>query len=169
MITAQNANNVSLRAAVDAFPTTPVNSAEMDPLLIQYATVNISAANIVATTAGKLGHADGYPLVATPGTGKVLELISAIVSYTYGVAAYTAGGNLTVNWAGGAAITGVGAKESGLGAGASNVNQLVPLAATANVMVAESAINLVAATGFTQPGTATGTVKVFVAYRVHTL
>lgn len=137
--------------------------------LIRYATVSISAADIVATAAGKFGHAAGVPLVADPGAGKLVELISTIMSYTFGVAAYTAGGNITVNINGGAAVTGLIAAASSIGAGASNIIQFVPLAAAGNVLTADKGINLVAAAAFTQPGGAVGTIKVFVAYRVHTL
>jgi hypothetical protein len=137
--------------------------------LVRYTTTTISAADIVATGAGKFGHAAGVPLVADPGAGYAVELVSAVVSTTYATAAYTAGGNITVNINGGAALTGVAAAAATLGAGASNIQQLVPLAATCNALTVNKGLNLVAASAFTQPGTAAGTVKVFVAYRVHTL
>lgn len=136
---------------------------------LQFATVSISAADIVATGTGKLGHAAGVPLVADPGAGKVAELVSAIVAYTYSTAAYTGGGNVTVNINGGAALTGVVSAANSLGAAANTIIQFVPLATAGIALTANKGLNLVAAAAFTQPGTAAGTVKVLVAYRIHTL
>jgi hypothetical protein len=132
-------------------------------------TIPISAANIVATTAGALGHAAGVVLVADPGAGLAVELVSAILSYTFGVAAYTAGGNITVNSNGGAAVTGLVSAANSLGAASSNVTQLLPLAAAGGAITANKGLNLVSSVAFTNPGTATGTVKVIVSYRIHTL
>lgn len=136
---------------------------------LQFATVSISAADIVATGTGKLGHAAGVPLVADPGAGKVAELVSAIVAYTYSTAAYTGGGNVTVNINGGAALTGVVSAANSLGAAANTIIQFVPLATAGIALTENKGLNLVAAAAFTQPGTAAGTVKVLVAYRIHTL
>lgn len=144
-------------------------TAAVDQTLVKYATVSIAAAAVTGTSAGQLGHASGVVLVADPGAGKVVELISAVVSYTYSVAAYTAGGNITVNINGGSALTGVVSAANSLGASADKIVQFAPLAAAGNALTANKGLNLVAATAFTQPGTAAGTVKVFVAYRVHTL
>ena len=135
----------------------------------QVATVTISAADIVATAAGKFGHASGYPLVADPGTGKVVQLISAVLSYTHSVAAFTGGGNTTININGGAAVTGVIANSAFAAAAASSVTELVPLAAAGNVKTANKGLNLVTASAFTQPGTAAGTIKAIVHYRIVTL
>jgi hypothetical protein len=144
-------------------------SADMDETLVKYATGTISAADIVSTDAGKLGHANGVELVAAPGATKVIELISAVVIHDYAVAAFTAGGNVSVNiGAGGAALTGVVANSAFIGAAADKIVQLVPLAATCNQLVADKGINLVAASAFTQPGTAAGVIRYKVAYRVHT-
>lgn len=131
--------------------------------------VSISAADIVATGAGKFGHAAGYPLVADPGAGLCVELVSAVMSFTYGIAQYANGGNVTVNINGAAALTGVISAGNSVGAAASNLTQFVPLATAGNTLTVNKGLNLVAASAFTNPGTATGTIKVFVTYRVHTL
>lgn len=135
---------------------------------LQTATIAISAANIIATTAGAFGHAAGVVLVADPGAGKFVELVSAVVSFTFGVAQYTGGGNVTVNSNGGSAVTGLVSAANSLGAAASDIYQLIPLSTAGNVIVTNKGLNLVAASAFTNPGTATGTVKVFVTYRIHT-
>lgn len=142
---------------------------EMPSDTIKTATVTISAADLVATGAGKFGHAAGYPLVADPGAGKVVQLISAILSYTHDTAAYGGGGNTTININGGAAVTGVIANSAFAAAAASSVTELVPLATAGNVKTANKGLNLVTASAFTQPGTAAGTIKAIVHYRVITL
>lgn len=144
-----------------------VTPAKLDVTTIQYAEVSISAADIVATTAGKLGHADGVVLVAGQ-TGKVIELISATLIFDYATAAYTDGGNITVNQTGGSAVTGVVSAANSLGASADKIVVFSPLAATATAYIKDLGLNLVAASAFTNPGTAAGVVRVKVAYRVHT-
>lgn len=131
--------------------------------------VLISAADIVATGAGKLGHAAGYPLVANPGADYMVDLISAILIYDYATAAYTDGGNITVNENGGAALTGLVSAANSLGAAADKVVSFAPLATAGVARTANKGLNLVAASAFTQPGTAAGVVRVHVEYRIHKL
>lgn len=134
------------------------------------ATVSISAADIVATGAGKFGHTAGQIIVASPGTGYVLEFVSGVVSFTYATAAYTGGGNVTFNISGGgAALTGLISAGSSFGASSSNITAFYPLSTAGVALTEDTGINLKAASAFTQPGTAAGTAKVFVSYRVHTL
>lgn len=135
---------------------------------IKYAEVTISSADIVATGAGKLGHAAGVVLVADPDATKVVELISAVMITDYSTAAYTGGGNLTININGGSALTGVVSAANSLGATSDRINQFVPLATAGIALTAGKGLNLVAASAFTQPGTAAGVVRVKVTYRVHT-
>lgn len=149
-------------------PATPMlqlgDSSGMDVI-----TTNISSAAITGTAAGQLGHALGVPLVPDPGPGMAVELVSCCLSSKFGVAAYTAGGNLTVNINGGAAVTGVVSAANSLGAAADKVNTLIPLAAAGTLQTATKGLNLVAAAAFTNPGTATGTLKCITTYRVYTL
>lgn len=154
-------------AGVTAIGGGKVVSAMMAETLTRYAEVAISAADIVATGAGKFGNADGYPLVAAPAAGKVLELISAILIYDRSTASYAAGGDITVNWAAGAAITGLVSAANSVGAAGDKVVQLLPLAAAGNAMVAATGLNLVSSAAFTTTG-ADGVIRVKVAYRVHT-
>lgn len=145
-----------------------VTSAKLAETTIQYAEVSISAADIVATAAGKLGHAAGVVLVADPGATKVVELISAVLIYDYAVAGYTDGGNLTININGGAALTGLVSAANSLGSTADKIIQFVPLSTTANALTANKGLNLVSSAAFTNDNSATGVVRVKVAYRVHT-
>lgn len=130
--------------------------------------VIISAADIVQTGAGKLGHASGVVLVQAPGTGHFVEFLSATLSYDFGVAGYTAGGAITVNMGSTVLSSAVSAANS-LGQSADKVVQFYPLQVNAIPIVANTGLNLVAATAFTDPGTAVGTVKVHVSYRIHTV
>lgn len=137
-----------------------------DPKLVQYAEVDISAANIVGTAAGQLGHAQGVILVPAAPAGFVNVMTEAVLSYTFATAAYTAGGNLTVNiGAGGAALTGLISAANSVGAASSKVVEFEPLATAGNALTAATSINLVAASAFTQPGTAAGTIKVHVWWK----
>jgi len=146
-----------------------VTSEDIDERILQYAEVSIPAADITATSAGKLGHASGVPLVADPGADKVAIPVAVVLIYDYSTAAYTGGGNITVNINGGAALTGAVTAANSLGASTDKIVNFVPLAATPQNLTAGKGFNLVAATAFTQPGTAAGVVRVKVLYRVMTL
>lgn len=145
-----------------------VTSAKLDESIIKYAEVTITAADIVATGAGKFGHASGVVLVADPGAGKAVEHISTTLIYDYSTAAFTGGGNISVNSNGGSALTGVVSAANSVGAAADKIVQLVPLATAGNALTVNKGLNLVSASAFTQPGTAAGVIRVKVAYRVHT-
>lgn len=131
--------------------------------------ITIPAADIVATTAGKLGHAAGVPLVADPGADYMVDLISAILIYDYDTAAYTAGGNITINENGGSALTGIVSAANSLGAAADKIVSFAPLATAGVARTKNKGLNLVAAAAFTQPGTAAGVVRVHIEYRIHKL
>ncbi|HWT01197.1 MAG TPA: hypothetical protein VN256_13190 [Pyrinomonadaceae bacterium] len=135
---------------------------------VQYAEATISAADIVSTSAGKLGHANGYPLVAAPGAGYAIEFRSAVIILDFGVAAYADGGNVTVNYAGGgAAVSAAVSAANSIGGAADKVAVVQAAVPTNNQLAANTGLNLVAASAFTNPGTATGVVRVKVRYAVH--
>ena len=129
----------------------------------------ISSANITGTSAGQLGHANGYELVPAYGSDKVVELVSVILINEYDTAAYTGGGNTTVNIGdGGSALTGLVSNANFIQASADKIIQFVPLAATFLTLTANKGINLVSASAPTQPGTAAVVFHYKVMYRVHT-
>ena len=133
-----------------------------------FAQGTISSADITGTAAGQLGHANGFPMVPAYGADKVVELVSAILINEYDTAAYTDGGNTTVNISGGgAAMTGLVSNANFIQASADKIIQFVPLAATFNVPTANTGLNLVSASAPTNPGTAAGTFHYRVTYRVH--
>jgi len=142
-----------------------VTSAKLDPTVIQHATVTLTAAEIVGTAAGDIGHAAGAVLVAAPGTGYILEFVSAVLSYDFGVAAYTGGNNDLVIRQGTTAVSAAIADADLLGDSADDIAYVNALAAADIKLTANSTLNL-AGTAYTNPGTAAGTLKVHIAYRV---
>lgn len=127
----------------------------------------ITAAQIIATTAGGFGHAAGLVLVADPGAGSIVDLITALVVNDRAVAAYTDGGNITVNRNGGAAVTGLVSAANSLGNAADTRTLLRPLAAAGEVLADNKGLNLVTSAAFTNPGTAAGVLRVTTRYRVY--
>jgi hypothetical protein len=136
---------------------------------LRVAEVTVSAADIIATGAGKFGHAHGVPVVADPGAGKYVDLVSGMLLYTRATASYTDGGNITFNENGGSALTGLVSNANSLQAGASVVAQFPPLSTAGRACTANKGVNIVSSAAFTNPGTAAGTFKARVYYRVHTL
>lgn len=130
--------------------------------------VDLTPTIITGTSAGQFGHANGVALVAAQTNNEVVELVSAVLIYNYGGAGYGGGGNITINATGGSALTGVASAANTLGQTADKIVQFVPLAATATSLpITGTGLSLVAASAFTL-GSATGTAKVFVTYRVYT-
>lgn len=155
-------------AGVTAIGANKVTAAMLGTSVLQQATGTISAADLVSTSAGKFGHANGQTLLAGQGTHNVVEFVSLTMKYLFGVAAYTGGGNITVNLSGGgAAQSGLVSAANSVGAASSKAIVFYPLSTAGVAMVENGGINLVAASAFTQPGTATGTIGWTLMYRVH--
>jgi hypothetical protein len=155
-------------SGVTAIGANKVTSAMMATNLIQRATGTIAATAITSTASGNLGHAQGVTLVAAASANFALQLIQAAVHYTFSVASYTAGGNVSINWgsSAGAALTGVVAATNGVGASTSKSLLFYPLAVSALPVVSAQSLNLVAATAFTANSGAAGTIAYDVLYRV---
>jgi hypothetical protein len=132
-----------------------------------YASGSISAAAIVGTAAGQFGHANGVPLVAAPGASLALIPSKLAIYYTFATAAYTGGGNITLNWgAGGAAVTGLVSAANSVGAASSKAVMFFPLSTAGVAMVSNASLNLVSSAAFTQPGTAAGVINWEIWYRI---
>lgn len=121
--------------------------------------VSISKEDILTATTIKT-------LVAAPPEGYYLEFLSASLTYKYATAPYTDGGNISIGWVGGAALTGVASAADSFGKGSDTILQFVPLSTAANTLVKETALGLQTAGQFTDPGTAAGTAEVTIAYRI---
>jgi hypothetical protein len=127
--------------------------------------VSLAPADLIATGAGQLSHANGLIVVPAAPTGYVNVLHRAIVSYTFGTAAYTGGGNTTFNiGGGGAALTGLIATTTLWQNASSIIQEFVPLSTVAFPITKETSINLKTASAITNPGTAAGTAKVYCWY-----
>lgn len=130
----------------------------------------VSKADIIGTSALQFGHAQGYPILTAQGADVGHEFVGLTLVAARSVAAYTGGGNITVNVeGGGAALTGVLSAANSLGAATNKIGFFRPLAAAAEVVVANKGFNLVAASAFTDPGTAAGVLRGRLYYRLHTL
>lgn len=126
----------------------------------------LTAAEIVGTAAGDIGHANGATLVAGATSAYVLEFVSAVAIYDFNTAAYTGGANdlVIAIGSGGAAITGVCSTANLLGAAGDKIVYFVPLATAAVPMSVGTAISL-RGTAYTNPGTAAGVLRVYTTYR----
>lgn len=145
-----------------------VDNAAIDAGIIQTAKVTLTADEIVGTGAGCIGHSAGAVLVAAPGEGKVLEFVSAVLSYNFDTAAYTGGGDDIVIRQGATAVSAAIAKADLLADTEDDIAYVNALSAADIKLTANSTLNL-HGTAFTQPGEAAGTLDVFITYRVHTL
>lgn len=140
-----------------------VTSAKLDTNVLQVDKVSISAANIISGTTM-------MQLVAAPASGSFLEFVGCTISYTFGTAAFTGGGNVSIAL-GTTPITGIISNANSFGKGSSAILQFAPLAAAAVDIsgLSATALNINVASGaFTNPGTAAGTAVAYVAYRIHT-
>jgi hypothetical protein len=138
----------------------------IDPSIIKIARGTITAAQIVATGAGNLGHAAGVVMVPAAPAKAINELISCVAAMDFLTAAYTGGGNNTVNIGGGAALTGLVNTTTFIQAASDIIVEFVPLAATFNNYgVGANSLNLVSSIAPTNPGTAAGVINWMCAYR----
>ena len=145
-----------------------VDNAAIDAGIIQTAKVTLTAEEIVGTDEGCIGHTAGAVLVAAPGEGRCLEFVSAVLSYKFNTAAYTGGGDDLVIRQGTTTVTAPIAKADLLLDTEDDIAYVNALSAADIKLTANSTLNL-HGTALTQPGTAAGTLDVFITYRVHTL
>lgn len=135
---------------------------------LQQLSGTITSANITGTSAGQLGHANGVILIPAQGAHVVVELVSVVAFFKFNTAAYTGGGNMTVNnGAGGTALTGLVSAANSLNNAASKSVYFVPLSTVSIPFVENGPINLVTAAAPTQPGTAAGIITWFANFRVY--
>jgi hypothetical protein len=145
-----------------------ITSAKVAESVLQTATVELTADEIVGTDAGDIGHASGAELVAAPGEGKVLEFVSAVLIYTHDTADYTGGGDDNVVQLGTTAVSPAIAGADLLEASGDKIAQVTALGDADVALAANTALNF-HGTALTQPGTAAGTLSVRITYRVHTV
>jgi hypothetical protein len=142
------------------------STAAVDPQIVQMTLTPVTAAAMIDTTAGVgMSATNGLTIVAAAPTGYVNVWHRTIVSYTFATAAYTGGGNTTVNiGAGGAAMSGLIATTTLWQNASSIIQEFVPLSTVAFPITTATAISLKTASAITNPGTAAGTAKVYTWY-----
>lgn len=130
-------------------------------------TGSISSTNITGTASGQLGNANGVVLVPAASAKAVNRLVSATIAMDFATAAYTGGGNTTVNISGGgAALTGLVNTTTFIQAASDIIIDLVPLAATNNSYgTGANGLALVTSVAPTNPGTAAGVIKFSITYQ----
>ena len=123
--------------------------------------VAISAADIVAM------YTTPVEVVAAPGAGYALDFVSAVLIYDYDTAAYTGGGDITLEYSGGATTSTTVAAANGFGAAGDKVFSMAHLnAAGGYTMPVNTAIDITNATGvFVAPTGAAGVARIKVNYR----
>lgn len=128
----------------------------------------LTAAEIVGTAAGDIGHANGATLVAAPSSDYALEFVSAVLIYDYDTAAYTGGNNDLVIALGsaGAAVSTAITDANLIGAAGDKVLRISAIATEKNLTVG-TGISL-RGTAYTNPGTAAGVLRVYTTYRIYT-
>jgi hypothetical protein len=162
-ITAEAAKVAALQAVV-----LPAGGVQISTNVVEYSTeVTLTATEIVGSAAGAIGHGNGAILVTSPGSGYVLELVSAVLIYDFLTAAYTGGGDDNVIQLGTAAQTAAIAGADLLEAAGDKIVKVGPLSAVD--LPATVGTNLaLKGTALTQPGTAAGVLRVNITYRIHT-
>ena len=122
---------------------------------------------IVGTAEGQIGHANGAVLI--PGeTGYVLQLLGAVLFFTYGTSAYTAGGDdLVISHENGTAMTPVILKADLLGAAANKITMVAPVSSADFPLTDGKPLSL-RGTAYTRT-TATGTLTVRLTYIKHAI
>ncbi len=161
MVTAQNANNASLRTSING----PILSSQLDPTTIQYATVTLANADLLAL------NATPKLIIAAGGTNTVIEVVSGVVEYIKSTA-FTIGSatNLTLSYksdaSGGAATVNLAATGF-FDQSTTQIRIIKPLTTNVDVTADKNVgVYLSMAGADMTSGTAsTGILKV--AYRVH--
>lgn len=147
-------------ATINSFDATDISK-------IKTVKVTLTATEIVGTSAGDIGHASGATLVAAPGAGYALQLISAFFVYDFATAAYTGGANdAVIAYGAGAAATTAITAANLLTAAGDKLLTLGPID-TEVVPVANAPLSL-RGTAYTQPGTAAGVLRCYITYRTIT-
>ena len=125
--------------------------------------VDITAANILAM--------NGAPVevVAAAGAGTALEFVSAVLVYDYDTATFGGGGDVTIDYSGGASVSTTIAAANAFGAAGDKVFSMARLnAAGGYTMPVNTGLDITNATGaFTDPGTAAGVGRLQITYKVH--
>ena len=137
-----------------------VTSSQIDPTVIQVDRIAISAADIVTASTIKT-------LVAAPATGYYINFLGLALSFTYGGAAYTGGGNLSCTINSVAVSNATTAASDTFASGSSIIKKFNPLNAAPPATILKETALLLSTTGtFVNGGSATGTAVAYVSYQI---
>lgn len=103
-------------------------------------------------------------LAALP-TGYFYEIKSAVLIHNYNTAPYTGGGNVYLKYASGATCSEVVSAANSFGSGATSINTMP--AKNTSVIITQAAIQITNATGVFVAGSAIGTGKLIINYKIH--
>lgn len=123
-----------------------------------------SAKASVSSSAFKTSFTTPVQLIAAPGAGKAIQLLSTFVKYTYGTAAYVVADRLGIYYHG--TYTGVDSKKENY-EGAANATIFPVSSDVKDVSIENLAIDFRSQTS--NPTTGDGTFEVYLTYKVLTL
>jgi hypothetical protein len=162
MIAAQNLNNTSLRAGINACATTPVPSSQLDPSTIQYATVALT------NTQTKALNSAPPAIIAAAGAGTLIEVLSAVLENVFLTAAFANGGVIQLSY-GASTTVPASATVAATFLTSPTASQVIVLAGALATNLASAVLNTAVylASATADFITGAGHVTVKVAYRVH--
>lgn len=127
---------------------------------------------VIGITKADILAMNGTPVVVvpSPGAGKVLQFLNATLIYDRATATYGGGGDVTINYAGGAPVSNTVVKTDCFGAAGDKIFYMGALnPAGGYTMPPATGLVITNATGaFTDPGTAAGVGRLSIQYRIIT-
>lgn len=169
-----NTSNIATNTANIATNTVDIGNLETFQDLLAPASIATGPISIsVDITKANILAMNGTPVEVLAGQGAdtAIEFISAVLIYDYNTAAYTGGGDVTLEYSGGAAVTTTITAANSFAAAGDKVFSMMRLnAAGGYTMPVNTGLDITNATGaFVDPGTAAGVGRLHITYRVHTL
>ena len=162
-VAAMSGDVTMTNAGVASIGANKVTSAKTDVELIQHSEYALTGADILAM--------NGTPveILATGGVGTAIIVHNIMMIYDYDTAAYTNGGDITIEYSsGGATLSATVAAADMFGASGDKV-AFVPSVTVDGVAPVNTGVSITNATGaFTDPGTAVGVGRIHVWYSVIT-
>lgn len=139
-----------------------VSSANLSADLIQTIQVNLSALDIVSMNSTPI------EVIPTPGAVSAIQFISAILIYDFDIAAYTDGGNVTINYTGGAAVSDIVSAANSFASATDEITGFSALVVAGGApILANTGLSITNdTTDFVNPGTAAGVGRLIINYRV---
>lgn len=139
-----------------------VGSSNIATSVIQTLEFNLTAGDIVAM--------NGAPveIVPAPGIASAIQFISAAVIYDFDTAAYTGGGDVTINYTGGSPVSTTISDANSFASAGDEITGCVALGTAGGIpLLVNTGLSITNATApFSNPGTAAGVGRILVTYRI---